>query len=215
MDHKRIMRLAALANNMKRTIPASHKDAFDVHQAQGKVDDALEAAVELAKLQAVADYINGRPEDQRDSATLGKLQGPIKMYEKRLEAAAGLEKRLVEIAVNEQIIQAAKAAGAINPDLVVTVFTETGALAHEVDAGGNVSALVDGRPLHQAVKVLAEGPETRHLFDSVKRDTQADDRKAFTGVNPWAKGSLNLTEQGRIYRDNPALAAALKAAAEA
>lgn len=32
--------------------------------------------------------------------------------------------------------------------------------------------------------------------------------------NPWSKEHFNLTEQGRIYRENPELAAKLKAAAE-
>lgn len=37
--------------------------------------------------------------------------------------------------------------------------------------------------------------------------------KAFTGGNPWAKDSLNLTEQARILSENPTLAATLKAQA--
>ena len=36
-----------------------------------------------------------------------------------------------------------------------------------------------------------------------------------TGVNPWKKESLNYTEQARITRENPALAAELQAAAKA
>lgn len=35
------------------------------------------------------------------------------------------------------------------------------------------------------------------------------------GVNPWAKGSVNYTEQARLTRENPQLAAELKAAAKA
>ena len=34
------------------------------------------------------------------------------------------------------------------------------------------------------------------------------------GVNPWAKGSVNYTEQARLTRENPQLAAELKAAAK-
>lgn len=34
------------------------------------------------------------------------------------------------------------------------------------------------------------------------------------GPNPWARDSLNLTEQARILRENPTLAAELKAAAK-
>lgn len=32
-------------------------------------------------------------------------------------------------------------------------------------------------------------------------------------INPWCRGSINLTEQARIQRENPKLAERLKAAA--
>jgi hypothetical protein len=56
-------------------------------------------------------------------------------------------------------------------------------------------------------------------------DTARDDKGRFVGdesaklarehkgKNPWAAGSFNVTEQGRIYRANPKLAASLAAAA--
>lgn len=41
-------------------------------------------------------------------------------------------------------------------------------------------------------------------------------RRPYSGPNPFKKGSgFNLTEQMRIHRENPALAAALKEAASA
>ena len=37
--------------------------------------------------------------------------------------------------------------------------------------------------------------------------------KGYTGKNPWAKESINLTEQARMLKENPTLAATLKAQA--
>lgn len=44
-----------------------------------------------------------------------------------------------------------------------------------------------------------------------KSPQQIDDKKDI--VNPWAKETFNLTEQGRIYKEDPELAEKLKAAA--
>jgi hypothetical protein len=88
------------------------------------------------------------------------------MHQSRLEAADALEKRLIEIAVNHQITEAAREAGAINTNLVARFVIGSGALTHYVESQGKVFALVDGPPLHRAIKALADSPDTRHLFDS-------------------------------------------------
>jgi hypothetical protein len=57
---------------------------------------------------------------------------------------------------------------------------------------------------------------TRKPFNEPDDNTGAADEAAKQngGNNPWAKDSFNVTEQGRIFRANPKLAASLAAAAK-
>lgn len=89
------------------------------------------------------------------------------------------------------------------------------------------------------VEVLIEGENRvakiggKPLADFVKEWSQSDDGKAYvsapgngggnapgsggkrSGVNPWAKETFNLTDQGKLLTENPTLAATYQAAAGA
>ncbi|MFD1179216.1 phage scaffolding protein [Paenibacillus puldeungensis] len=108
------------------------------------------------------------------------------------------------------------------------------ALAGEVHDADLVAGLID----KAKIKVKDDGAIESGLDDQVKalRESKAflfvektdDKQPRFKGskppegggskpngkVNPWKKETWNLTEQGRIYRDDPELAAQLKAAAK-
>lgn len=78
----------------------------------------------------------------------------------------------------------------------------------------------DGEPDAAAVKaaiekVLADVPELKAAAGGSTTSTANPARGAGGIANPWARETLNLTEQGRIARENPTLAAQLRAAAGA
>jgi hypothetical protein len=212
MDLKQHRQIEAMANNLKRTIPASHKDAFYVHQAPLEIAEIIDDAFELAKMEAVKDYIESQPEGQQDTKTLSKVRGQLKLYQSRVKAAEKLSGKLTEIALNYQIEEKARAAGAINPSLIGMYLKNTCKLTHKIDGDGDIVVLADGGPIENAVKSLAAGDDTRHMFGANHSDMNGSS-KTYSGRNPWVKATFNLTEQGQIFKKDPALAARLMKAA--
>ena len=72
----------------------------------------------------------------------------------------------------------------------------------------------DGVPekLDDVLKVYRENAAMSHLFSSGKQDYNPAVGKTSV-TNPFAKETYNLTEQGKLLRDNPAEAKELAAAA--
>ncbi|MFZ5573493.1 MAG: hypothetical protein ACOZF0_24080 [Thermodesulfobacteriota bacterium] len=215
MNIKDLKRIEKLANNLRQTVPASHTDAFRIYQAPGEISDAIDAAIELAKLDAVKEYIESKPDGSRDTASLSKMQSQRTLYARRVEAASELEKKLVGIAIDFQIEQEARAAGAINHKLVAMCLKGKNVLEHSVDSDGNLSIFVDGLPAKDAVKALTLSQDTRILFDSDRPINKPGSSRPFDGKNPWLKETFNLTQQGIIWKQDRALGERLKAAAKA
>lgn len=74
----------------------------------------------------------------------------------------------------------------------------------------------------QVSSLTAERDDFKTKFEGVKKSghpgvnlTAPTGSAAFTGANPWAKDSINLTAQAELLRSDPARAAALKAEAAA
>ena len=86
----------------------------------------------------------------------------------------------------------------------------------ELDEDGNVKGL------DEQIKQLQENEDSKFLFNIQSSNKQQF--KGFkpgesidgipTGKNPWSKEHFNLTEQGKILRENPELARQLQAAAK-
>ena len=58
---------------------------------------------------------------------------------------------------------------------------------------------------------MAREPSYSMLFDKAQAGQQQDQQDTrqqttYQGVNPWKKETFNLTEQGQIYKRDPALA---------
>ncbi len=218
MDISRLRKIEALADNLNRKIPPSHKKAFEVHQAPRELEDQMESLFELCKIEAVVKYIEAQPEDNRDRRTLSKLQPSAKYHRNNLEKAHTLEKQLTGIAIGLEIEQEAKAAGAINPALVADYMKKTQKIISRIDSDGDVRNLADGMTIKDAIKEMTDLPDTKHLFGNtiIEESTGGSENgsKAYSGKNPWAKENFNLTEQGKIWKHSPALAARLKAEAQ-
>lgn len=138
---------------------------------------------------------------KKDNADNEALQGEVKKYKERvteLETAAANSQK--EYALKDKL----KEAGAVDADYII--YKHGGLDKFTFDQ--------DGKPvgIDDIVQPLKES--SPHLF---KAEPGANYNPAGGGTlpmkNPFAKDSFNLTEQGKLLRDNPAQAHVLAAAA--
>jgi len=188
----------AFAEYLKGFIPKSRFD--EVNEAKKKLeqdiktrDEQLEA---LKKIDAEGLQAEIEKLQKENQATKEKYESELKQI--RLNNA--VEKKL--IASGAKNIKATKAL--LDLESV------------ELDEDGNVKGL------DKQIKKLQESEDSSFLFD-----IQSSNKQQFKGFkpgessdgtpvgkNPWSKEYFNLTEQGRILRENPELARQLQAAAK-
>ena len=70
----------------------------------------------------------------------------------------------------------------------------------------------DGRSVETFLASMPQSAEYGHLFGGGTPGSTQPANNPY-GVNPWLPTSHNLTMQGKIYRENPVLAAKLRAEA--
>ena len=145
---------------------------------------------------------NGTIETLRKSnADNEELQRQVNQYKNKVtELETAAENNRKTYAVKEKLA----AAGTIDPDYVI--YKQGGIDKFNFDKEGNPIGMDD---IINPMK--ASSP---HLF---KAAPGADYTPAGggnpSGTNPWKKETFNLTEQGRIYKENPTQARQLAAAA--
>lgn len=105
----------------------------------------------------------------------------------------------------------AAASEALDPVIIKDLLTGKAV----VDDKDNVT--IDGKPAAEAVKaLLAEHPYlAKAQGDTGSGAPNQADMTANGGKNPWSEKHFNLTEQSRIYQQDPALAEKLLAQAAA
>lgn len=177
--------IAAVMNTVKTEFPkhAVPKDDFNA-----KVNELKTATDTIATL-------------KKDAGDNEELQKKIKTYEGQLETLRTEQARTAKTyALKDRL----KEAGVIDPDYVI--YKKGGLDKFTFDKDGapiGVNELLD--PMRK---------ESPHLF---KVDPGADYSPTGGGKtavnNPFAKETFNLTEQGRLLRENPAQAKQLAAAA--
>lgn len=151
------------------------------------------------KLTAAEGTITTLKKDNKDNET---LQQTIKTHEGTIETL----KTTYEGKIKEMRIEAAiqaKLTDAKHPDLLVGKFDKT-----------KLSLSEDGSQVFGIDAQLAVLKEQyKDLFTAdVKGNPPYNKDKTPPGTkNPWSKEHFNLTEQGRLLRENPALAAQFKA----
>jgi hypothetical protein len=82
--------------------------------------------------------------------------------------------------------------------------------------GKNEFVNKDGKKMADLLNDFLSTEEGKHYLQDTSTGGGAQgsfSSKGFTGKNPWAKESINLTEQARILNENPNLAVTLKAQA--
>lgn len=155
------------------------------------------------------DEVNGKLKEanttidtlKKSNADNGELQMQVKEYKEKvtiLEATAANTRK--EYALKDKL----KEAGVVDADYII--YKQGGIDKFTFDKEGNPVGIDD------VVKPLKES--SPHLF---KTEPGADYKPAGGGTppskNPFAKDSFNLTEQGKLLRENPAQAKVLASAA--
>ena len=155
------------------------------------------------------DEVNGKLKEanttidtlKKSNADNEELQKRVKEYKEKvtiLEATAANTRK--EYALKDKL----KEAGVVDADYII--YKQGGIDKFTFDKEGNPVGIDD------VVKPLKES--SPHLF---KTEPGADYKPAGGGTppskNPFAKDSFNLTEQGKLLRENPAQAKALASAA--
>lgn len=155
------------------------------------------------------DEVNGKLKEanttidtlKKSNADNEELQMQVKEYKEKvtiLEATAANTRK--EYALKDKL----KEAGVVDADYII--YKQGGIDKFTFDKEGNPVGIDD------VVKPLKES--SPHLF---KTEPGADYKPAGGGTppskNPFAKDSFNLTEQGKLLRENPAQAKALASAA--
>ena len=192
--------VAAAEEKMKGFIP---KHRFDeVNEAKKQLEAQLaERDRQLAELKkAVGD-------NEELKKQIEQLQKENKTKEQEYQA------KIRDMAVTTAI-KLAVAGDAHDPDLVATLIDKS---KIEVDEQGQIKSGLDDQlqALRESKGFLfvQKEPEQQPKFKGV---APADGREPSPGgiKNPWSKEHFNLTEQGRILRENPELAKQLQAQAK-
>lgn len=148
---------------------------------------------------------NGTIKDlKKGNADNETLQGTIKEHEKtivklQLESANTTK----TYALKEQLSKA----GVMDPDYLI--YKQGGLEKFNFDKEGKPIGVDD------VLKPYKEDKAMTHLFQAGKSGTDYNPAGGgdYTGKNPFAKDTFNLTEQGKLLKENPAQAKELASAA--
>ena len=143
------------------------------------------------QLKDLGDKVKGNEEAEK---TIKELQEANKTTKEQYEA------KLQEITINTAI--QAKLTDTKYPDLLATKVDKSKLV---VGADGTVSGI------DEQLTGIKETYKDLFTVDVKGRDAQNKDKTPAGGKNPWSKEHFNLTEQGKLLKENPALAAQYKA----
>lgn len=167
------------------------------------------------------------------TAELNKLKDEIKARDKQLEELKkvdheGLKSQIEKLQDDNKKakeeydaqIKTIRVENAVERSLIASGAKNTKAVKALLDL---VNAELDGdtvKGLEAQIKTLQESEDSKFLFNiaddkgakfkGVKPGEKGDDKSPGGTKNPWSKEHFNLTEQGKILRENPELAAQLK-----
>ena len=181
---------------------ALHKEVLTGFIPKARFDEVNETKKELEKqiqerdnqLKELQEKVKGNEELEK---TIKELQEANKATKEQYEA------KIRDITINAAI--QAKLTDAKYPELLLTKFDRS-----------KLSIAEDGTVLGIDEQLAALKEQYKDLF---KPDVKGKEPVNIGGgtpsiKNPWSKEHFNLTEQGRILRENPELAAQLQAAAK-
>ena len=152
--------------------------------------------------------IKERDKQLKELAEKAKGNEELEKQIKELQEVNKTTKEQYEAKIKELKIDAVireKLTDAKYPDLLVTKFDKS-----------KLTVTDDGTVLGIDEQLTQIKEYYKDLFTPVVKGTQPDNNsKSISGIkNPWSKEHFNLTEQGRILRENPELAKQLIASAK-
>jgi len=181
--------------------PAAVDVQAQINQAlqaqQAEFANQLKAATGHSDIKALTD---AQLKDQ------GKLQ---ELADSKTQEATVYKQQFQQVSISNAILGAS--ADAIDPAVIGALLSGKAVC----DDKGVVT--IDGKPVTDAVKaLLADKPFlAKAQGDTGSGAPNQADITAAGGKNPWSEKHFNLTEQSRIYQQDPALAEKLKTQASA
>lgn len=181
---------------------AAHKEVLAGFIPKARFDEVNETKKDLEQ------QIRDRDKQLKDLQEKVKGNEELEKTIKELQEANKDTKEQYEAKIKDMTITAAiqsKLTDAKYPDLLLTKFDQS-----------KLSIAEDGTVLGIDEQLTALKEQYKDLF---KPDLKGREPNNTGGTppgtkNPWSKEHFNLTEQGRILRENPELAAQLQAAAK-
>ena len=179
-----------------------HKEVLAGFIPKARFDEVNETKKDLEQ------QIRDRDKQLKDLQEKVKGNEELEKTIKELQEANKATKEQYEDKIKDMTITAAiqsKLTDAKYPDLLLTKFDQS-----------KLSIAEDGTVLGIDEQLTALKEQYKDLFKAdVKGREPNNTGGAQPGTkNPWSKEHFNLTEQGRILRENPELAAQLQAAAK-
>lgn len=180
----------ASAEELKGFIPKARFDEVNEAKKQAEEDrDAVSGQLETLKKSA------GANEDLKEQ--IEKLQEANKTTKEQYES------KIKDMTINSAI--QAKLTDTKYPDLLSGKFDKS-----------KLSIASDGSVVGIDEQLTTIKEQYKDLFVPPVKGREPNNRNITPSgeKNPWSKEHFNLTEQGRLLRENPELAAQLKAAAQ-
>jgi|SRR5690606_3894548 len=206
---KQLLEQHGVAVEVVQNVVAAAEEKLKDFVPKHRFDEVNEAKKQLAEQLAERD---------NQLSQLKKAVGDNEELKKQIETLQAENKakeqeyqgRLRDMAITTAI-KLAVAGEAHDPDLVVSLI-DKGKV--ELDEQGNVKAGLEDQinALRESKAFLFVQKQTDQQTAKFKGMNPADGREPSPGgiKNPWSKEHFNLTEQGRILRENPELAEQLK-----
>ena len=179
-----------------------HKEVLSGFIPKARFDEVNETKKELEQ------QIQERDDQLKELQKKAKGNEELEKRIQELQETNKATKEQYEAKIKDMTITAAiqsKLTDAKYPDLLLTKFDRS-----------KLSIAEDGTVLGIDEQLTALKEQYKDLF---KADVKGREPNNIGGTppgvkNPWSKEHFNLTEQGRILRENPELAAQLQAAAK-
>lgn len=131
---------------------------------------------------------------------------------KSLERASQIGSEATETLKKQILVTQLSKHGCMKPELLAAYIKEKHGFEVEVKADESGKPTFDEPRLNAIVREVKDDPSTAPVF-SDRRRTEADNGSP--DKNPFERGPhFSLTEQGRIYKENPERAKAMMAAAK-
>jgi len=117
------------------------------------------------------------------------------------------------VAAMNHIDEQLEAENVINPSIISQLIEYDHTIKASVSDSGQLNVIIEskdglsGTTLKEHLQKLRLSKEYAFLFAEKPTDSPA---KGTGTVNPWKKETFNVTQQGRVYTANPAMAAQMK-----